>query len=110
RSLDDRARALRSDGPHAASRTGHSMIAPDQPTTDAVIEVEGVSKWFKDVVAVSDITCSIGWGVTALLGPNGAGKSTLFRLLCGLTTPSHGTVRVLGSDARRDVGLARHIG
>jgi ABC-2 type transport system ATP-binding protein len=77
---------------------------------DAVIEVDGVSKWFKDVVAVSDVSCSIGWGVTALLGPNGAGKSTLFRLLCGLTTPSHGTVRVLGSDVRRDVGLTRHIG
>jgi len=80
------------------------------PVPDAVIEVDGVSKWFKDVVAVSDVTCSIGWGVTALLGPNGAGKSTLFRLLCGLTTPSHGTVRVLGSDVRRDVGLTRHIG
>jgi len=86
------------------------MIPVDGAVPDAVIEVDGVSKWFKDVVAVSDITCSIGWGVTALLGPNGAGKSTLFRLLCGLTTPSHGTVRVLGSDARRDVGLARHIG
>jgi ABC-2 type transport system ATP-binding protein len=77
---------------------------------EVVIEVDGVSKWFKDVVAVSDVTCSIGWGVTALLGPNGAGKSTLFRLLCGLTTPSHGSVRVLGSDVRRDAGLTRHIG
>ena len=87
------------------------LSGPGGPIVDdAVIEVRGVSKWFKDVVAVSDVTCSIGWGVTALLGPNGAGKSTLFRLLCGLTTPSHGTVRVLGGDARRDVGLARHIG
>jgi ABC-2 type transport system ATP-binding protein len=85
-------------------------VAGPLTVADAVIEVQGVSKWFKDVVAVSDVTCSIGWGVTALLGPNGAGKSTLFRLLCGLTTPSHGSVRVLGNDVRHDVGLTRHIG
>jgi ABC-2 type transport system ATP-binding protein len=87
------------------------MIPSDPgPGGDAVIEVSAASKWFKDVVALSDVTCSIGWGITALLGPNGAGKSTLFRLLCGLTGPSHGTVRVLGGDPRRNVALTRSIG
>ena len=75
-----------------------------------VIEVDHVSKWFGDVVAVSDVTFEVGPGVTALLGPNGAGKSTLLRLLCGLTTPSQGTVRVLGTAPRGDPSLYRRIG
>jgi ABC-2 type transport system ATP-binding protein len=74
-----------------------------------VIEVEGVSKWFGDVVAVSDVSFRIGPGVTALLGPNGAGKSTVLRLLCGLTRPSQGTVEVLGSDPHGDPELYRRI-
>jgi ABC-2 type transport system ATP-binding protein len=78
--------------------------------SDTVIAVRDVSKWFKDVVAVSDISCTIGYGVTALLGPNGAGKSTLFRLLCGLTPPSRGEVTVLGGNPRQDVMLTRQIG
>ncbi|HEV8296515.1 MAG TPA: ABC transporter ATP-binding protein, partial [Acidimicrobiales bacterium] len=46
----------------------------------------------------------------ALLGPNGAGKSTMMRMLCGLTAPSQGTVRILGRDPRQDLELTRRIG
>jgi len=76
----------------------------------ALIEVEHVSKWFGELVAVSDVSFTVGPGVTALLGPNGAGKSTMLRMLCGLTPPSQGTVRVLGGDPRRDLRLSRRIG
>lgn len=76
---------------------------------NAMIRVENVSKWFGDVVAVSDVSFEVGPGVTALLGPNGAGKSTMLRMLCGLTAPSQGTVRVLGGDPRRDLELSRRI-
>lgn len=72
--------------------------------------VDGASKWFGEVVAVSDVSFEVGPGVTALLGPNGAGKSTLLRMLAGLTPPSQGTVRVLGRDPHRDLDLSRHIG
>jgi len=75
-----------------------------------MVQLTNVSKVFGDVVAVSDVSFSVGPGVTALLGPNGAGKSTLFRMLCGLTQPSKGTVRVLGSDARRDREVRGRIG
>jgi len=75
-----------------------------------VIEVDGASKWFGNVVAVSDVSFNVGPGVTALLGPNGAGKSTMLRMLAGLTRPSRGHVRLLGQRPRDDVGLFRQIG
>ncbi len=81
---------------------------PDKPA--GMVEVHGVSKIFGDVVAVSDVTFAVRSGVTALLGPNGAGKSTLFRMMCGLTPPSRGSVRVLGADARQDRDVRGRIG
>jgi ABC-2 type transport system ATP-binding protein len=67
-----------------------------------MIAVHEASKFFGSVVAVSDVSFAIDGGVTALLGPNGAGKSTLFRMMCGLTPASRGTIRVLGADPRVD--------
>lgn len=75
----------------------------------ATIEVTEVSKWFGQKVAVSDLSCSFGPGLTGLLGPNGAGKTTLLRMLTGLLRPSDGTVRVLGSDPRRDPAVYRRL-
>ena len=80
------------------------MTGPD------VIEVTDVSKWFGGVVALSEVSCRIGPGITALLGPNGAGKSTLLRVLCGLTAPSRGQVRILGRAPRQEVALSRQVG
>jgi ABC-2 type transport system ATP-binding protein len=74
---------------------------PAGPLT-GMIAVNEVSKFFGSVVAVSDVSFAIDGGVTALLGPNGAGKSTLFRMMCGLTPPSRGSVAVLGADPRAD--------
>ena len=74
-----------------------------------VIEMRNLSKWFGDVVAINDVSFDVGPGVTALLGPNGAGKSTLLRVLCGLTRPSQGTVRVLGEDPRAHPSLGGRL-
>jgi len=84
---------------------GTVAAQPMQPTQQGMIAVNVVSKFFGSVVAVSDVSFGIDQGVTALLGPNGAGKSTLFRMLCGLTPPSRGSVDVLGANPRtnRDV-------
>ena len=82
---------------------GSGLVVP-------MIEADGASKWFGDVVAVSDVSFAIGPGVTALLGPNGAGKSTLLRMLCGLTPPDRGSVRILGADPRKDLAVRGRIG
>ena len=74
------------------------------------IEVADVSKWFGSIVALSEVTCRVDPGITALLGPNGAGKSTLLRVLCGLTAPSRGEVRILGQVPRKDLALNRRVG
>jgi ABC-2 type transport system ATP-binding protein len=74
------------------------------------VDLRSVSKWFGDVVAVSEISFALWPGVTALLGPNGAGKSTVLRLMCGLTAPSRGQVWVLGRNPRTDSLVSRAMG
>jgi ABC-2 type transport system ATP-binding protein len=76
----------------------------------SLIEINKVAKWFGEVVALSGVTVSIGPGLTSLLGPNGAGKSSLIRILCGLTSPSQGTVRVMGKDPRTSNDVRRQLG
>jgi ABC-2 type transport system ATP-binding protein len=75
-----------------------------------VIEIKNVAKWYGGVVALSGLTASIGRGLTSLLGPNGAGKSSLIRIMCGLTSPSQGSVRVLGQDPRSSGEIRKVIG
>lgn len=62
-----------------------------------VIELEHVNKKFGSIVAVKDLSFSVGQGeVVALLGPNGAGKTTSISLLLGLRTPTSGQARLFG--------------
>jgi ABC-2 type transport system ATP-binding protein len=70
--------------------------------SDATVVVDDVSVWFGQKVALSELSCSFGPGVTGLLGPNGAGKTTLMRGITGLLPVNQGTVRVLGTDPRED--------
>jgi ABC-2 type transport system ATP-binding protein len=80
------------------------------PGAEPVVALRGVSKWYGDVVAVSDVSFGIGPGVTGLLGPNGAGKSTILNLIAGLLAPSSGAVEVLNQSVRRDPRIYRQIG
>jgi ABC-2 type transport system ATP-binding protein len=90
-----------------------AVTVPDAPLPDApfpAIELEHVSRWYGNVVAVNDITFALGPGVTGLLGPNGAGKSTLLHMLSGLLAPSAGRVRVAGRPAFGDPTIYRDVG
>ncbi len=80
------------------------------PRGDAVIRVQGVSRWYGSVVAVSDVSFDVGPGITGLLGPNGAGKTTLLRMMTGLADTSRGTVTMFGERVRDNPPLYRRIG
>ena len=90
--------------------------ASDAPTNgalgsqDAVIKVENVSRWFGNVVSVSDVSFEIKPGITGLLGPNGAGKTTLLRMITGLADVSDGKVTVFGESVRNNPALYARIG
>ncbi|TWA63570.1 Cu-processing system ATP-binding protein [Azospirillum baldaniorum] len=82
----------------------------DTPT----IRVEGVSKRYGDAFAVREVDLDLAAGeCVAMVGHNGAGKSSLIKLMLGLTTPTAGSIRVLGGDPasaaashiRRQVGF-----
>ena len=77
---------------------------------NAVVEFDGVSKWYGNVIGLNKLTLRIAPGVTGLLGPNGAGKSTLLQLATGQLRPSQGQVRVLGHRPWNNAALMRHVG
>ncbi|HQZ33520.1 MAG TPA: ABC transporter ATP-binding protein [Ilumatobacteraceae bacterium] len=78
------------------------VVSDPALVASATVEVNAVSVWFGPKVALSELTCSFGPGVSGLLGPNGAGKTTLMRAIAGLTGVNEGSVLVKGLDPRRD--------
>ena len=76
---------------------------------DSIVSVAGVSKTYASSHrALEPVDLDIARGeIFALLGPNGAGKTTLISIICGIVTPSTGTVTVLGHDALKDYRTAR---
>ncbi len=76
----------------------------------AMIEAQGLSKYYGRFAATEDISFQVRKGeVVAFLGPNGAGKSTTMKLLTGYLAPSKGTARIAGHDMFTDrlAGAAR---
>jgi len=68
-----------------------------------MIAVEGLTKLYGDVTAVSDLTFSVEPGkVMGLVGPNGAGKTTALRCISGIIPATHGRIEIGGHDLRDD--------
>ena len=76
---------------------------------EPILTVRGVTKTYKNgPTALKSIDLTVDRGeIVALLGPNGAGKTTLISIVCGIVTPSSGSVTVAGHDALHDYKAAR---
>jgi ABC-2 type transport system ATP-binding protein len=74
------------------------------------LELQQVSRWYGNVVAVNGISMTIGPGVTGLLGPNGAGKSTLIHMMGGFLPASSGSVTLEGDRIWKNPEVYRRMG
>ena len=80
-----------------------------------IIEVQGITKSFRGLKAVSDVSFTVEEGaITGMIGPNGAGKSTTFNMICGYYPPTSGTILYRGENITgkrayeyADMGIAR---
>jgi branched-chain amino acid transport system ATP-binding protein len=92
-----------------------TQAAPVASSAQPALHASGLSKVFRGLVAVSDVTLTVTPGSRfGIIGPNGAGKTTLFNLLSGELRPSSGSVSLFGRDitglrpaGRTALGLGR---
>lgn len=78
----------------------------------AMIDVRGLTKRYRDRVAVDALSFTVGEGeILGFLGPNGAGKSTTMRILTGFLPPTEGSARVAGFDVfEQPLEVKRRLG
>ncbi|MCH8033142.1 MAG: ABC transporter ATP-binding protein [Bacteroidetes bacterium] len=75
-------------------------------TEEKIIEIKGLTKKFKDVKAVDELSLNVYKGdIFGFLGPNGAGKSTTIRMLLTLIHPNAGTIRLFGKPLNEERAL-----
>ena len=102
-------RARRPDGLRcrAPSTTEGAAPGPGSHVSDAIIQLEHVSKRFGQQLAVDDVTVEVPRGrCFAWLGPNGCGKTTLIRMMLGLAQSSGGNIRLRGFEVPKDIRKA----
>ncbi len=75
-----------------------------------VIQTDKLSKWYGNVLGLSDVSIKIESGITGLLGPNGAGKSTFMKLMTGQLKPNIGKVLIQGEKVRNNYKLFSRMG
>jgi ABC-2 type transport system ATP-binding protein len=75
-----------------------------------LVAIEHLTKHYKDVVALNDVSFGISDGITGILGENGAGKSTAIKIVLGLLQPTSGSAIVLGEDASQSIAARAKLG
>jgi len=71
------------------------FIPPGPRLGNVVVEAQGVSKGYRDLVLVENMSFALPpGGIVGVVGPNGAGKTTLFRMITGQEAPDSGTIRI----------------
>ena len=80
--------------------------------SEKIIEIDNLSKQFKEVKAVDRLCLSVYQGdVFGFLGPNGAGKSTTIRMLLSLVVPTEGEIKLFGGSLKKDrISILKNIG
>ena len=79
-------------------------------TGQTLIAVDHLTKQYRNVVALNDVSFGITDGITGILGENGAGKSTAIKILLGLLQPTSGTATILGQNASQSVAARARVG
>ena len=79
---------------------------------ERIIEISNLSKEFKEVKAVNDLSLNVFKGdVFGFLGPNGAGKSTTIRMLLSLINPDEGEIKIFGKSLKNErISILKRIG
>jgi ABC-2 type transport system ATP-binding protein len=85
-------------------------MSVDKVGGEAVIDVEGLTKHYGEVLAVNDISFSVNRGeLFGFLGPNGAGKTTTINVLTGLARSDTGAISIAGIDCTHNPKAAQHL-
>ena len=79
-------------------------------TGQPLLAAQGLGKRYGNVVALDDVSFTIGDGITGILGENGAGKSTAIKIFMGLLKPTAGKATVLGEDASESLTVRGRLG
>ena len=78
---------------------------------NSVVSIEKVTKKFRDITVLNNVSLEIEGGtVMGLVGRNGSGKTVLMKCICGLLSPTSGSITVQGKLVGKDVDIPDNIG
>jgi len=77
---------------------------------NTVLDAENLSKWYGNILGISEISLRISPGIQGLLGPNGAGKSTFLKIASGQLKQNLGFIRIFGEGVYNNYKLFSRIG
>ncbi len=77
---------------------------------EALLSIENLTKQYKGVLALDDVSFEVSDGITGILGENGAGKSTAIKIVLGLLEPTSGSAKILGQTASENINIRSRLG